>query len=146
MAVTLGPAALSSSRATARPLAVPAPPAGRGDPCGAGDRFAVDRRGVLADGALPSEAVTAGVAAASAFVAAGAAGGLRDLGRRTGRGRRRRRLALAERVRAAGGTVVATGGCFDLLHAGHVSVLAGGPRAWATASSSASTPTRRSAG
>jgi D-beta-D-heptose 7-phosphate kinase / D-beta-D-heptose 1-phosphate adenosyltransferase len=26
-------------------------------------------------------------------------------------------------VRAAGGTVVATGGCFDLLHAGHVSTL-----------------------
>ena len=32
-------------------------------------------------------------------------------------------LALAERVRAAGGTVVATGGCFDLLHAGHVLLL-----------------------
>lgn len=29
---------------------------------------------------------------------------------------------LAE-VRAAGGTVVATGGCFDLLHAGHVATL-----------------------
>jgi D-beta-D-heptose 7-phosphate kinase/D-beta-D-heptose 1-phosphate adenosyltransferase len=28
-------------------------------------------------------------------------------------------------VRAAGGTVVATGGCFDLLHAGHVSLLQG---------------------
>jgi rfaE bifunctional protein nucleotidyltransferase chain/domain len=26
-------------------------------------------------------------------------------------------------VRAAGGTVVATGGCFDLLHAGHVNTL-----------------------
>jgi D-beta-D-heptose 7-phosphate kinase / D-beta-D-heptose 1-phosphate adenosyltransferase len=26
-------------------------------------------------------------------------------------------------VRAAGGTVVATGGCFDLLHAGHVATL-----------------------
>ena len=30
---------------------------------------------------------------------------------------------LAERVRAGGGTVVATGGCFDLLHAGHVRML-----------------------
>jgi rfaE bifunctional protein nucleotidyltransferase chain/domain len=28
-------------------------------------------------------------------------------------------------VRAAGGTVVATGGCFDLLHAGHVRTLQG---------------------
>jgi D-beta-D-heptose 7-phosphate kinase / D-beta-D-heptose 1-phosphate adenosyltransferase len=31
--------------------------------------------------------------------------------------------ALVARVRASGGTVVATGGCFDLLHAGHVSTL-----------------------
>jgi D-beta-D-heptose 7-phosphate kinase / D-beta-D-heptose 1-phosphate adenosyltransferase len=31
--------------------------------------------------------------------------------------------ALARRVRASGGTVVATGGCFDLVHAGHVAVL-----------------------
>jgi len=30
---------------------------------------------------------------------------------------------LAARVRAGGGTVVATGGCFDLLHAGHVTLL-----------------------
>lgn len=30
---------------------------------------------------------------------------------------------LARAVRAAGGTVVATGGCFDLLHAGHVDLL-----------------------
>jgi D-beta-D-heptose 7-phosphate kinase / D-beta-D-heptose 1-phosphate adenosyltransferase len=32
-------------------------------------------------------------------------------------------LAVAERVRRAGGTVVATGGCFDLVHAGHVASL-----------------------
>jgi rfaE bifunctional protein nucleotidyltransferase chain/domain len=31
--------------------------------------------------------------------------------------------ALAARVRHSGGTVVATGGCFDLLHAGHVRML-----------------------
>ncbi|MEE6310088.1 PfkB family carbohydrate kinase [Plantactinospora veratri] len=30
---------------------------------------------------------------------------------------------VVARVRAAGGTVVATGGCFDLLHAGHVATL-----------------------
>jgi rfaE bifunctional protein nucleotidyltransferase chain/domain len=28
-----------------------------------------------------------------------------------------------EKVRASGGTIVATGGCFDLLHAGHVRTL-----------------------
>ena len=32
-------------------------------------------------------------------------------------------MAVAATTRAAGGRVVATGGCFDLLHAGHVSVL-----------------------
>lgn len=32
-------------------------------------------------------------------------------------------MALARRVRANGGTVVATGGCFDLLHAGHARTL-----------------------
>ncbi|MDO0910999.1 D-glycero-beta-D-manno-heptose 1-phosphate adenylyltransferase [Streptomyces sp. DT2A-34] len=32
-------------------------------------------------------------------------------------------LRTAARVRAAGGTVVAAGGCFDLLHAGHVALL-----------------------
>ncbi|HYY80072.1 MAG TPA: adenylyltransferase/cytidyltransferase family protein, partial [Actinomycetes bacterium] len=34
-----------------------------------------------------------------------------------------RAAALAARTRAGGGTVVATGGCFDLLHAGHVATL-----------------------
>jgi rfaE bifunctional protein nucleotidyltransferase chain/domain len=32
-------------------------------------------------------------------------------------------LELARRTRQRGGTVVATGGCFDLLHAGHVATL-----------------------
>jgi rfaE bifunctional protein nucleotidyltransferase chain/domain len=32
-------------------------------------------------------------------------------------------FAVADRVRSAGGTVVATGGCFDILHAGHIASL-----------------------
>jgi rfaE bifunctional protein nucleotidyltransferase chain/domain len=32
-------------------------------------------------------------------------------------------FAMVERVRRAGGRVVATGGCFDLLHRGHVTLL-----------------------
>jgi D-beta-D-heptose 7-phosphate kinase/D-beta-D-heptose 1-phosphate adenosyltransferase len=36
--------------------------------------------------------------------------------------------AVVRRTRAAGGTVVATGGCFDLLHAGHVATLAAARR------------------
>ncbi|EMY32682.1 rfaE bifunctional protein, partial [Arthrobacter crystallopoietes BAB-32] len=33
-------------------------------------------------------------------------------------------FVVAQQTRAAGGTVVATGGCFDLLHAGHARTLA----------------------
>lgn len=121
VAVTLGARGAVLVEGDGPPLAIPAPPAGRGDPCGAGDRFAATTAALLADGALPSEAVTAGVASASAFVAAGAAGGLRETVPRPDAGGDA--FTLVERVRAAGGTVVATGGCFDLVHAGHVSVL-----------------------
>ena len=126
VAVTLGPDGAVLVEAGGPPLAVPAPTAGGGDPCGAGDRFAAAAAGFLADGALPSEAVTAAVAAASAFVAAGGAGAVRASVPVTGTERSVADLdpvAMAARVRARGGTVVATGGCFDLLHAGHVSVL-----------------------
>ncbi|MGI9032605.1 MAG: D-glycero-beta-D-manno-heptose 1-phosphate adenylyltransferase, partial [Acidimicrobiales bacterium] len=106
-------------------LAVPSPPA-VGDPCGAGDRFASFAAGMLADGALPSEAVTAAVAAASRFVGSGGAGavtpgaGSQTPSAPTGGNHA---YSLARRVRSGGGTVVATGGCFDLLHAGHIATL-----------------------
>ncbi|HEV2773195.1 MAG TPA: PfkB family carbohydrate kinase [Thermoleophilaceae bacterium] len=116
------------------PLVVPAPAtAAAGDPCGAGDRFASRAAMALAGGELPSAAVAGAVEAASAFVAAGGAGtalgGSLGSAAEAGDGSPREcvgeaaALALADRVRARGGTVVATGGCFDLLHAGHVSVL-----------------------
>ncbi|HMA47667.1 MAG TPA: PfkB family carbohydrate kinase, partial [Frankiaceae bacterium] len=127
VAVTLGPrGALLVGDADTPPLVAPAPPVPPSDPCGAGDRFASAAAGLLADGALPSEAVTGAVAAASAFVAAGGAAAVAADGERgpapcvDGDGDP---LAVVARVRAAGGTVVATGGCFDLLHAGHVAVL-----------------------
>lgn len=103
---------------------LPAPVVPCPDPCGAGDRFAATAAGLLADGALPSEAVAGAVAAASAFVAAGGAASVR-VGRPAPAAAALRESPeqLVARVRAAGGTVVATGGCFDLLHAGHVSVL-----------------------
>jgi rfaE bifunctional protein nucleotidyltransferase chain/domain/rfaE bifunctional protein kinase chain/domain len=106
------------------PLAVPAPAAAAGDPCGAGDQFAVSAALALAAGAPVTEAVTAAVGAATAFVAGirtGATGGEAAAGpdrlgtRATGE--------LVARVRGRGGRVVATGGCFDLLHAGHVAAL-----------------------
>lgn len=119
-------ALLVGGRAT--PLLVPAPRAEAGDPCGAGDRFAGATAAALADGASPQEAVELAVDVASAFVAAGGASrlGAGDASR-PAPGPERWDLGsavrLAHRVRADGGTVVATGGCFDLLHAGHLALL-----------------------
>jgi rfaE bifunctional protein nucleotidyltransferase chain/domain/rfaE bifunctional protein kinase chain/domain len=115
------------------PLAVPAPRLAMLDPCGAGDRFSATAAGLLADGAELPAAVTAAVQAASAFVAAGGASawsggaaGAGAAGDPAGGGEGRsldRALGVAAEARARGGRVVATGGCFDLLHAGHVSTL-----------------------
>lgn len=126
VAVTLGRAGALLAAADVPPLVVPAEPAG-GDPCGAGDCFAATAAAALAGGALPSEAVVAAVGAASSFVAAGGAFAAlappeRETGRRPSTGEDAA-LEHIRRVRAGHGTVVATGGCFDLLHAGHVSVL-----------------------
>ena len=92
------------------------------DTCGAGDSFAAAVAGALADGDLPSEAVTKAVAAASRFVAAGGAAAFDPDEPETGGAEPDLETRL-ERVRGAGGVVVATGGCFDLLHAGHVATL-----------------------
>ncbi|MEU8390214.1 PfkB family carbohydrate kinase [Micromonospora sp. NPDC048842] len=145
VAVTLGGDGALLCHAGSTPLVVPTPGSAEGDTCGAGDRFAAAASLALAHGALVSEAVQVAVAEASAFVAGGgvatalppsapavrarSAPGPRTL-RPVPRG-----AAVADRVgvaavatllgevRAAGGTVVATGGCFDLLHAGHVATL-----------------------
>jgi D-beta-D-heptose 7-phosphate kinase / D-beta-D-heptose 1-phosphate adenosyltransferase len=106
------------------PLALPAVSSDGGDPCGAGDRFASRLAGLLAQGSSLPEAAGEAVAVASAFVAAGgASGALRDSAA-SGGAPDSDAVRLAENVRAMGGTVVATGGCFDLLHAGHVTTLA----------------------
>ena len=131
VAVTLGARGALLLGGEAPPLVVPARPVPAGDPCGAGDQFAAAAAALLADGALPSEAVAGAVAAASAFVAAGGAAALAPAGQR-GRGDAapqapatgwERAEAVVAAVRARRGTVVATGGCFDLLHAGHVATL-----------------------
>ncbi|MEJ7717326.1 MAG: adenylyltransferase/cytidyltransferase family protein [Thermoleophilaceae bacterium] len=113
---------------------MPTPPAGAGDPCGAGDRFASCVAGLLADGHDVHGAVEAAVASASRFVAGGGAAEA-ELGAPLGAGARSPEaddslpvgldaaLEAFRRTRVAGGTAVATGGCFDLLHAGHVATL-----------------------
>ncbi|GLX95109.1 PfkB family carbohydrate kinase [Herbidospora sp. NBRC 101105] len=119
VAVTLG-ARGARFHSGDRGFHVPAPErVTSGDTCGAGDRFATAAAAALLGGATCAEAAVAATAAATAFVSDGgvatipasAPEGDADVLRR------------ADRVRRAGGRVVATGGCFDLLHAGHVSLL-----------------------
>ncbi len=135
VAVTLGPRGALLVEGPGAPLVVPAPPIDAGDPCGAGDRFAATATAALAAGAVVSEAVVAAVEAASRFVSAGGAGAIR-LGADRGPAPDSAPppiapapISRAEDViaaaRARGGTVVATGGCFDVVHAGHVVLLEG---------------------
>ena len=126
VAVTLGELGALLAGLDGPPLLVPAPSVEGGDPCGAGDRFAGAAAAALADGALVSEATEAGVVAASSFVAAGGAAAAFARSRPVAGVRLSQGLSaekLAAEVRGGGGTVVATGGCFDLLHAGHIGML-----------------------
>jgi D-beta-D-heptose 7-phosphate kinase/D-beta-D-heptose 1-phosphate adenosyltransferase len=91
-----------------------------GDACGAGDCFAAAATAALLDSALPSEAVARAVARATEFLGAG---GVAGLGRGAVPATELSAERLAASVRERGQTVVATGGCFDLLHAGHVAML-----------------------
>lgn len=105
------------------PVAVPAPEVRAVDACGAGDRFAVTAACALMRGSSVDEAVHGAVATAAAFLADGGVSGI-DRERSTPRGDGLAgALAVIARTRAAGGTVVATGGCFDLLHTGHLRTL-----------------------
>jgi D-beta-D-heptose 7-phosphate kinase/D-beta-D-heptose 1-phosphate adenosyltransferase len=105
-------------------LTVPAEPAAGGDACGAGDRFASRAAAALADGASAAEAARDAVGAASRFVAAGGASSVAArTAPRAPAPPRGEAIAVARSVRAAGGTVVAAGGCFDVLHPGHVRTL-----------------------
>ncbi|MCW2953258.1 MAG: rfaE2 [Conexibacter sp.] len=125
----------------APPIAIPAVEvvAGDSDACGAGDRFAARAAVRLAEGAGAADAVLDAVAAASRFVAEGGAAGFATRGRGAGGASgdgdgggtvaeaphdalAHARATIAA-TRERGGVAVATGGCFDLLHAGHVRTL-----------------------
>ena len=116
---------------------LPTVPVDSSDPCGAGDRFAAAVAVQLAAGGSVHRSVEAAVAAAARWVEAGGAAAFRD-GRIGPDGpaatRRPASRPLAQdpqeaaihavaATRARGGTVVATGGCFDVLHPGHLETL-----------------------
>ncbi|HEX5541301.1 MAG TPA: PfkB family carbohydrate kinase, partial [Micromonospora sp.] len=136
VAVTLGCDGALLCHAGATPLVVPSPVKADGDTCGAGDQFAAAVAVTLAQDALVSEAVQEAVTQAAAYVAGGGATDVPgaapagptvtdDPPRRPDEAwvGARQAASLVSQVRANGGTVVATGGCFDLLHAGHVATL-----------------------
>lgn len=105
--------------------------AGRTDTCGAGDRFAIAATLALADGNDIVTAVGAAVEAASRFVVTGGAVGVSSPARLGGHGSGTDGSAIitsdaqevGDRLRGRPGRLVATGGCFDLLHTGHVRLL-----------------------
>src|SRR5690606_13123202 len=98
------------------------------DTCGAGDRFASAAAAALLDGSTVADAVTHAVDTAARFVATGAAATLSTCDGAAATTTEDTDTAgsaaeLAAAVRDRGGRLVATGGCFDLLHPGHVSLL-----------------------
>ncbi|REF01072.1 D-glycero-beta-D-manno-heptose 1-phosphate adenylyltransferase [Thermomonospora umbrina] len=117
VAVTLGERGALLSVGDDVPYVVTAPRTpGRVDACGAGDCFSAAAALALADGGLLGEAVTEAVRQAAAFVASGDPAVEPEPPADDP-------WHAVRRVRERGGTVVGTGGCFDLLHPGHVGLL-----------------------
>lgn len=138
IAVTRGADGALFVRANGPPVAMPAPRRVKGDPCGAGDVFAATLTVDLARGGLPVDALEHAVAAATAHVAEGGSdrwwrpitgADAEPLDRPSSERRGDRPLAASDagtdrhRSRDRTPRTVAAGGCFDLLHAGHVATL-----------------------
>ena len=152
VSVTLGPGGALLSAGHGAPLVIPAGTGDGGpaaDTCGAGDCFAAAAALALRDGAVLPEAVETAVRSATGYVQSGGAaatpgrsyyagappwqhrdtpyargaarGGHSDTG--SSRAGLRDGWTAVSRARAAGCSVVAAGGCFDVLHAGHVQML-----------------------
>lgn len=122
--VTLGERGALLSFGSGLPFVANAEVVPNADSNGAGDRFAASIAAAVGAGSdLPAAVVTA-VAETGAFLAAGGVATLSSPpNARALPGSDLDAIAVAKATRAAGGTVVATGGCFDLLHAGHARTL-----------------------
>lgn len=122
--VTLGERGALLSFGSGLPLVANAEVVPNADPNGAGDRFASSVAAAVGAGATLPDAVVTAVAETGAFLAAGGVAALSaPPNARALPGSDLDAIAVARATRAAGGTVVATGGCFDLLHAGHARTL-----------------------
>ncbi len=122
VAVTLGERGALLSYGSGAPVVTPAPSVDATDPCGAGDRFATAAALSLGAGHITTEAVQHAVLSAAEYVGRGGASSFFD--ETTARPATGGSVEdLLSGVRRHGGVVVATGGCFDLLHAGHVATL-----------------------
>jgi len=127
VAVTLaGAGAVLARPGDGAPHVVPTRPVAVADACGAGDRLAATTAVALAHGRPLPVALEDGVAAASAFVAAGGVASLRE--RRDEPEPPADAVALARTVHASGGTIVATGGAFGSIDADDVRWLAAARR------------------
>ncbi|WP_444965503.1 PfkB family carbohydrate kinase [Sinomonas atrocyanea] len=109
------------------------------DSCGAGDRFAASLAVALGAGHGLEKAVEAAISGAVEFLGAGGVSSLersqaplppaasgdssKALSAGEGEPEESAAFALARRIQSTGGRVVAAGGCFDLLHAGHLRLL-----------------------
>jgi rfaE bifunctional protein nucleotidyltransferase chain/domain len=134
-AVTAGLLGAVVTDGRSAPTVVPTIPV-HGDACGAGDQFAASAVLALAEGACVVTAVERAVADARAFVAGGDEAAMRGSGSAALAGHdpvvrlhpvpmaaATDTAATAAAVRRAGGLVIAAGGCFDVLHTGHVRLL-----------------------
>jgi rfaE bifunctional protein nucleotidyltransferase chain/domain len=134
VAITRGPDGAVLAGPTGSPVLIPCRPEAGGDTCGAGDRFAAALLEALCRRSTTEEAVGFAVETARAYVASGGVSVVRPVagkgdsdGPAGQRGRAtplREAASRADEVRSRGGAVVAAGGCFDLLHPGHVRLLA----------------------
>ncbi len=117
VAVTRGAQGAVLAAGEGTPLVIPAPQITAADTCGAGDAFAANMAYALSQGCTVQEATSQAVAGAGAFLAAGGVTPQPELPATD------EAHDLVAAVRARGGRVVMAGGCFDLLHAGHVAYL-----------------------
>ncbi|HAQ59811.1 MAG TPA: D-beta-D-heptose 1-phosphate adenosyltransferase [Microbacterium sp.] len=123
--VTLGGrGALLATEADRTPHIMPALAVSANDTCGAGDRLASALSLALASGLPLADACASAIGAAGRYLSEGGVASLQAPSNTRALGGAAGALRTATATRATGGTVVATGGCFDLLHAGHARTLA----------------------